>query len=327
MVLVIGGGLSGCTVAATLSERGIPSIILEKSGQIGGKVRSYGCKASSNCNNCGLCLVGGLWDRIESDKNITVETNARVLDIYGKRPDFTVSFSAGGHEARISGISAIAASIGFEPSSLSGAQDQQIEDLSGVITGLELERLFSKRKKGTVSKIFPEGVKSIAYIQCYGSRDRKLGSLYCSRVCCAYASRSAKALRFLHPGISQTFFCMDFQRIESPRCYEEMLDMGIEFIKCRPVRIEGAGKPRVVYEKLGGAGLDIREFDLAVLSEGIRPPADADGISNLCSLMVDADGFLQPVRDDGITVLGCASGPKKIEEVHAESVAYARNLR
>ena len=60
-VLIIGGGIAGCTVARTLSGFAIPSTILEVSSSIGGKVRQFGCKADAKCSQCGVCAAGNLW--------------------------------------------------------------------------------------------------------------------------------------------------------------------------------------------------------------------------------------------------------------------------
>jgi len=48
-VLIVGAGVAGCTVAYTLAEHGALVTLLEKSDTIGGKVRTYGCKATDKC--------------------------------------------------------------------------------------------------------------------------------------------------------------------------------------------------------------------------------------------------------------------------------------
>jgi heterodisulfide reductase subunit A len=328
-VLLVGGGLAGCAAAVALSERGIPSVILEKSGEIGGKVRQYGCKASDRCNNCGLCLTGGLWDKVAADPNITVAVNAALVDLYGEKPDFTAVYETGEDRRReaLRGITDVAVAIGFEPSASVGALDVQLRGMPGVITGTELERLFKRRGPDRKAGFLDGEVRSIAYLQCCGSRDKKVGAQYCSKVCCAYTTRCAKVLHVIDPAIRQTFFCMDIQRVGDDAYVQTLKDDGAEFIKCRPVAIESIdGRPAVVFEKPGG-GLETRAVDLVVLAEGIRPPTDAHRMADLSSLMIGGDGFLQSVREDGVTVLGCAGGPGKIEEVYAASVAYARNLR
>jgi heterodisulfide reductase subunit A len=49
-VLVIGGGISGITVASELAQVGIPATLIEKEASLGGLAGSFCCKASESCN-------------------------------------------------------------------------------------------------------------------------------------------------------------------------------------------------------------------------------------------------------------------------------------
>ena len=87
--------------------------------------------------------------------------------------------------------------------------------------------------------------------------------------------------------------------------------------------------PAVIYEKLGGGGIISRQFYLIILTEGIHPARDAAGIAELFGLGFTRDGFLKYVKDrreTGIYLTGCATGPKRIEEVYAESLQTAREI-
>src|SRR6266536_393259 len=44
-----------------------------------------------------------------------------------------------------------------------------------------------------------EPPKRVCFIQCVGSRDRRLGNEYCSKVCCGVASKEAIEIRRLLP--------------------------------------------------------------------------------------------------------------------------------
>ena len=56
-VLVIGGGISGITVASELAQVGIPTTLIEKEASLGGLAASFCCKASESCNKCFACVV------------------------------------------------------------------------------------------------------------------------------------------------------------------------------------------------------------------------------------------------------------------------------
>ena len=72
---------------------------------------------------------------------------------------------------------------------------------SNVMNPLAMERLQSSN--GPYGRVLrPSDGKiprSIAYVQCAGSRDRSIGVPYCSRVCCMYALKQAMLLTPLHP--------------------------------------------------------------------------------------------------------------------------------
>jgi heterodisulfide reductase subunit A len=74
-----------------------------------------------------------------------------------------------------------------------------------VITSLEMERrLATEDLTG-----FPKPVRSVAFIQCVGSRDAQVGNPYCSRVCCMYTAKQARLVRELLPEANVTVFFID----------------------------------------------------------------------------------------------------------------------
>lgn len=325
-VLVIGGGLSGCTAALELANRGQNVTIIEKTGNIGGKVREYGCKSAENCKNCGVCLAGGLWEGVENNRGIEIMTNSRLVDVTGSKGKYKVILKSPEGCNTLTDISSIIVSAGFERSTSKSYGNLEFIDSENIISGFELEKFISNRDR---EGIIPEAHSRIAFIQCFGSRDVQEKALYCSRVCCAYSTRAARALKHCYPDAQISFYYMDLQYVEANQYFDVLTREGFEFIKCRPVKIK-TGKPaKVLYEQPGMGAVVEREFDLVVLSEGIHPPADAELIAELCVLGTDEKGFLRYVRDSaktGIYIAGCASGPKRIEEVYTESLAVARQL-
>lgn len=51
----------------------------------------------------------------------------------------------------------------------------------------------------------------MAYVQCAGSRDKNIGVLYCSRVCCMYAIKQAMLLSRSLPVADITIYYMDIR--------------------------------------------------------------------------------------------------------------------
>ena len=325
-ILIIGGGVSGCAAALELAERGQRVTIIEKDERIGGKVREFGCKASASCNNCGVCLTGNLWNAVESNSNIEVLTDTRLVDITGSKEDFSVLYSGPQGRVSLTGITAVIVAIGFERATGESFASMEFEEGDNVISGFELEkRMTGRTRKG----VLPEDVSSIAFLQCIGSRDLQEKAFYCSRVCCAYSTRSAKAIKYMYPEAKITFFHMDLQYVNKSTYYDELVRDGIEFIKSRPIKIRSGKPAAVVYEDPDTGAVTEKEFDLVVLSEGIHPPRDAEQIAELCTLGIDERGFLRCVCDGkktGVYLTGCASGPKRIEESYSEAIATADRL-
>ena len=320
-ILIIGAGLSGCTAAKKFADIGAHVTLVEKAPKIGGKVRQYGCKAVDGvCNNCGVCLTSGLWDKVERNQNIRVFTGAEVMDITGMAGDFTAAVSDGEYTRYIENIEAIIVSTGFESQTSGLSAYMHIESAAGIVTGLELENILLGR---TGSKFFESAPKSVAFVQCFGSRDEKEGGLYCSKVCCSYPTRAAQVLRFYYPECEIVFFYMELQNVESGNYYEKLTGMGMEFIKSRPLRIMGGNPCKIEYDD-PAAGITSREFEIVFLSEGIHAGADNEKLARIFRLEQNEFGFLRTVKGtSGIYVCGCATGPMKIEEAYADSLAAA----
>jgi heterodisulfide reductase subunit A len=66
-----------------------------------------------------------------------------------------------------------------------------------VITLPDAEKMLSEHR--FVRPSTGETPRNVAFIQCVGSRDRRLGNEYCSKVCCGVASKEAIEIRRLLP--------------------------------------------------------------------------------------------------------------------------------
>ena len=321
--------MAGCTIAKELSENGVFVTIVEAADEIGGKVRGYGCKAADACCNCGVCLAAGLWNKVEGDKNIEILRRARLVDLRGRRGGFTAAVKSGGGLRYIGNLSDVVVSTGFKAGSLQDFNSfVELDGTEKIVTGSELERLFRGR---SAERLFDRPPSSVAFIQCYGSRDSREKAMYCSKVCCSYSTRAAKAIRYFYPECEIVFYYMELQTVSGGNYFQELKDLGAEFVRCRPVHIDGANGI-VEYDDPGSGKRERRAFDTVVLSDGIHPTADADRIAEICGLCQDETGFLKYIaginetKESGVFVAGCAAGPKKIEDVYSESVAVAREI-
>jgi heterodisulfide reductase subunit A len=316
-VLVIGAGFAGCVAAMRLSQAGARVVMVEKTPNIGGRVRGYGCKATDKCNNCGLCLVGDLWRKTQKNPLVEIITSSVVADLLGEAGDYTAAISTPDGLRRVGGISSVVVCTGFEGLSTGMSAHLHIEKGKNILSGSELESLIRGRsQKG----IFPERPGSAAFIQCVGSRDIKERSFYCSRVCCAYSTRAARVIKRYYPECGITFFYMELQSASNSDVFEDLTKIGIRFVKCRPVRIMGE-RPVVIEYDDPASGMTRESFDMVILSEGVHPSADNSWMSAAYGLEQDRFGFLHGVEgcENGIYAAGCARRPLTIEETYADA--------
>jgi len=202
-----------------------------------------------------------------------------------------------------------------------------------VVTGLDLERL--KRENGFIVRPSDnEEPKKIAFIQCVGSRDANLGNLWCSQVCCPYALRMARGIKFRNPEADITIFYMDIQNAGKnsthfyDKCKEEC-----NFVRNIPVDIypmeDDKLRMRYLNDEDGSAIEDV--FDMVALSVGITPGSDNSNLSELLGIDLDIDGFFActdtlsrtSTLKDGIFIAGTVQGPKSIPAsmAHASQAA------
>ncbi|MFH1481717.1 MAG: FAD-dependent oxidoreductase, partial [Pseudomonadota bacterium] len=89
----------------------------------------------------------------------------------------------------------IVLATGYRPSDPREIKRYNFTRFQNMVTGMDLEKML--RQEGRIVRpsdgLLP---KSVAFVQCVGSRDAQLHREYCSRVCCGYALRMA--LRVSH---------------------------------------------------------------------------------------------------------------------------------
>ena len=283
------------------------------------------------CTNCGLCYEKapeeGAVLRGYSRHNhplyaIAPEAMAKHRDFFAKVcPEGAINPDAEAQTEHLKG-SAMVVATGFEPFDANQKPTYRYNEHVNVITGLEMERI--KRSQGMLVRPSDGQVPGkVAFIQCVGSRDERLGHLWCSRVCCPYALRSAQSAKHQSPEMDITVFYMDIQNVGKnfPTFYETCKN-DFRFIRSIPVDIFGDENDRLtlrVFEEAEGTA-EMENFDLVVLSIGIMPNPDNPLLSEQLGIDLDRDGFLarkDPLNQtltsqNGVFLAGTASGPNSI---------------
>lgn len=207
-----------------------------------------------------------------------------------------------------------------------------------VVTSIEFERILSASGPYGGHLVRPSDGKEpdrIAWIQCIGSRDEQVGCGYCSSVCCTYAVKEAQIAKEhsdwpLHTSI----FFMDMRTYgkDFDAYYERgEAEHGIEFVRSRihEVKEKPDGSLILRYADEEGNIVD-EEFDMVVLSVGLRPPRDAEQLAGITGININQYGFcdsgeFEPVSTvrPGVFVSGAFSGPKDIPETVMQASAAA----
>ena len=214
-----------------------------------------------------------------------------------------------------------------------------IEHSGNVITALDMERMIVHAAEG--NPIRPMGGR-IAFIQCVGSRDEQVGNEHCSRICCMYATKLSQLLKRSDPKRDVYVFYTDLRAYGKgfEEYYKRAQNTGVKFIRGRVAEVNGNSNNRKVTLKVEDTlsrQVIESEFDLVVLSVGLRPNEGSKRIAEMLKLGESPDGFLQEAHPkfrpvdtltDGVFICGCVQGPKDIPDTVAQaSAASSRAIR
>ncbi|MFX1492269.1 MAG: FAD-dependent oxidoreductase, partial [Promethearchaeota archaeon] len=141
-------------------------------------------------------------------------------------------------------VGAIVVATGFQPFNPQFLAEYGYERHTDVITAPELERLMNPTGPTNGIVVNPSTGKrpnKVAFVQCVGSRDIRIGRPYCSRICCTYAVKEAVQLRLAQPETDVYIFYTDMRTFG--KGFEELYERaarehGITFIRGRVAEIE-----------------------------------------------------------------------------------------
>jgi len=237
-------------------------------------------------------------------------------------------------------VGTIIVATGYDPYDPTEKKEWSYADAENVITGLELERLINASGP-TMGKVLKpsdgEKPKSVAFIQCVGSRDAQIDKPYCSRVCCMYAMKNAQLIKDKMPDTDVAIYYMDIRAFG--KGFEEFYQRsqekyGIKFIRGRPATVLVNPDDTLTIRSEDSMLGKITEYnyDMVVLSVGLQPPEGSEELRQTIGLSKSADGFLmeahpklRPVDTltDGVYLAGVSQGPKDIPDAVAQASGAA----
>jgi len=207
-----------------------------------------------------------------------------------------------------------------------------------VITSMELERMLSATGPSGGVAIRPSDgdiPERIAFLQCVGSRDEKVGAAYCSSVCCMYSMKEAIIAMEHAEGMKPSIFYMDLRAYgkEFEKYYlRAQEEYKIRFVRSRVASVdEDPDTKNVILHYTDENNKHVaEEFDMVVLAIGLTPPEDAEYLANVMGIDLNEHGFCNTTTfapmdtsKEGIYVSGAFAGPKDIPETVANASGAA----
>ena len=365
-----------CILAPKMSDIGKhPNIelltnseVTEVSGYIGNfkvKIKKKPRYVTKECTTCGDCVdvcpvevpnefdVGLTWRKavyipfaqavpaiylIDEKSCIGLDENtcAKCKEVCG--PD-AINFNAKTEEVELD-VGTIVVATGLDVYDPVALSEYGYLKFTNTITSLEFERLINAGGPTGGRLLRPSDMripKSVAFIQCVGSRSEKKGNPYCSNVCCMNTIKDTLLIKEHWPDTKIYVFYIDIRAFG--KGFEDLFrrakEAGVIFTRGLPAEIIEDRKSDNLW-LIGENTLEKKIYKvnvgMAVLAVGLRPRDDNDTVQRLLRLSKTSDGFfmeahpkLKPVDTPtrGIFLAGCAEGPKDIKDSVTQASASA----
>ncbi|AGI47341.1 Heterodisulfide reductase, subunit A-related polyferredoxin [Thermoplasmatales archaeon BRNA1] len=246
-------------------------------------------------------------------------------------------------------IGSIIVAAGFDVFDAKKATEYGYGKFANVVTAIEYERLEGaagpfdghipipatvvRDKWGAVQKGAGEvGPKSVAWIQCCGSRSQKsTWKKYCSSVCCMYATKQAIITKE-HGDVDEDIFFMDIRSYGKEfetYIHRAETEYGIHLHRgARVSNLEEDPETKQIIVNYTDPenNPQSKVFDMVVLSVGLESPAGAQELADTLGIELNEYGFAktsiyQPLETSrkGIVVTGAFAAPKDIPTSVAEA--------
>ena len=228
---------------------------------------------------------------------------------------------------------------GYDPFDPRKNEEYGFGKCDNVITGLTLERLLtlSGPTGGHVLRLSDGRIpQRVAFVQCVGPKGKDSHNLYCSKVCCMYATKMAELLKEQVPTADITIYYPN--SLVGGDGFDEFYERARnEFgVKYQKTQVNEVLEKPAHNLLLRGRNIESNEnvedeVDMVVLSTGLIPAASGD-FGGMLSLKTGVGNFLQAAdskRDlvttdvEGVFLAGVAEAPKDITESVKQAYAAA----
>ncbi|HIP73258.1 MAG TPA: CoB--CoM heterodisulfide reductase iron-sulfur subunit A family protein [Anaerolineae bacterium] len=237
-------------------------------------------------------------------------------------------------------VGAIILALGFNVYDPTELEELGYGRFPNVIDAMKYERLASRSGPTEGVVVRPsdnQPPRSIAWLQCIGSRDQN--NSYCSSICCMYATKEAMlAKQRLGEEIDCTVFIMDeraFNKEYSTYFAKARESHGIRYERSRisDIREDPATGNLLLHYTDAEGQLRQEQFEMVVLATGMQPPDSAWQFTKMLDLNLNEYGFCEthkftPLQTthSGVFVCGGFSSPKEISETILDASGAAAEV-
>jgi heterodisulfide reductase subunit A2 len=318
-VAIVGGGVAGLAAGEALARWGVAVTIIDQATVAGGHAARFSCKATDRCVACGACVAQDVLRRATARPEITFLTDTRIAGI-DRADGFTIAHESQARSGTLR-VDAVLLTSGFtlyDPSE----KPYGYGKFPNVLTNLDAERILSESGE-LLRPSDGRAAKQIAFIQCVGSRDARIGHPWCSKICCGSALRMAGLIQHRQPQVSVTFFYIDVQTFgrNFDRYYDQTRTR-VQMVRAIPGDIFKTHDDRLQVNWFDPRTHHSKEafFDTVILSTGLSPSPDNRQLAVMFDWPLTSTGFLQQhdcgfeALPEGVFTAGAALGPMSIAE-------------
>ena len=323
-VLIVGGGVAGMEAAGQLARNGCQVTLVEKESKTGGHIKNWYHLFPDRRDSSEV--INYLGKQIDHN-NITMLTGTSLEGMEKNNGSFLVR-TTGGSEIK---ADAVIVATGFDLFKSERKEEYGYGIYDNVITSADLEEMF---RKGEIKRRNGDTPGKIGIVHCVGSRDEKVGNLYCSKLCCITAVKQAMEIKEHLENANVFCFYMDMRM--GGALYEELYRESQEKYRINYIR----GKVSEVSENINNklvvkvedtlAGRPLKmELDMLVLMAGMEMSKSGEKIAGLFGLKTGENRFFAPADHHfgsnkgnikGVFYAGTCTAPMNI----TETISHAR---
>ncbi|MDH5474735.1 MAG: FAD-dependent oxidoreductase [Cyclobacteriaceae bacterium] len=324
-IIIIGGGPAGLEAARGIADLGYKAILVEKRDRLGGTPDEAQYAALTPDLRNAKEAMDEMRDAVIDNPGVELMMNTTVTGTEGVVGDFKVKAVQNGNPIEIEGGAVILATgfQHFDP----GRETQKYGyyEHDDVITLVDAEKMFTA--DNFVRPSNGEKPKSVAFIQCVGSRDRQIGNEYCSKVCCGMSSKQAIEVRHHCPDAKIYIFYIDMRMYgywENEIYWPAQEEHKVNYIKGMATEIIKKGDHLIVK----GEDTTLRRpmevpMDMVILAVGMEPSEGTKEMADVFGVNKNKYGFIDTIGGplntvstnvEGVFAAGACTGPADLED-------------